>query len=294
LSIALWIFRISDDGIGRVIPLDINGAVSIIESGEAGAGGDSSASRARLRVPPAGSNRQGRNAFVKKVLFVQDLYALFWQEMTFLNREEIKVFVAATNDEAFAIHRGEPVDLILTKFDLPGMPTEQFCSQIRENVELRGVSLIVICPDNPESIKTASRCQANAVILEPVYPDLLMAKAQQLLFVAPRENLRVLLSAEVEGRTGNDSFYCRTRNVSISGMLIETDRALEAGTQLFCQFYLPNAKRIEVGCRIVRIIELTPGEDYQYGLVFTDISDSVRSLLEAYVRDAAAKASRPV
>ena len=230
---------------------------------------------------------------MKKVLFSRDLYALFWQDMTVLNREDIKVFVAATNDEALAIQQSEPVDLIVTKLDIPGMPTEEFCSLIRENASLRTVSLIVICPDNPGAIKAASRCRANAVILEPVYPDLLMAKVQQLLFVAPRETLRVLLSAEVEGRTNKESFYCRTRNVSISGMLIETDRALTAGTELFCQFYLPSAKKIQVGCTIVRIIELTPGEDYQYGLVFTDISDSVRSLLDEYVRETADKAPRP-
>lgn len=229
---------------------------------------------------------------MKKVVMVQSLYALLWQDTTFLNREDIRVFVASANDEVLTIHRAEHVDLIVTKFDLPGMPTEEFCSLVRENQDLRAVSLIMTCPDHADSIRASSRCNANAVLLEPVYPDLLVAKAQQLLSVAERERLRVLLNAQVESRTDSDSFLCRTLNVSVSGMLIETDRPLSAGTSLFCRFSLPNAKKIQAACRVVRSVELTPGEEYQYGLVFTDISDSARQTVDGYVRETSAKSHR--
>lgn len=229
---------------------------------------------------------------MKKVVMVQSLYALLWQDTSFLNREDIRVFVASANDEALTIHRAEHVDLIVTKFDLPGLPTEEFCSLVRENQDLRAVSLIVTCPDHADSIRASSRCRANAVLLEPVYPDLLVAKAQQLLSVAERERLRVLLNAQVESRTDNDSFLCRTLNVSVSGMLIESNRSLAVDMSLFCQFSLPNAKKIQAACRVVRSVELTPGEEYQYGLVFTEISDSARQTVDEYVRETSAKSQR--
>jgi DNA-binding response OmpR family regulator len=231
---------------------------------------------------------------MKTIIIVKDLYAFLWQDATFLNREDIRVFVASTNDEALTIHRAEQVDLIVTKFDLPGLPTEEFCSLVREDEVLRTVSLIITCPDRADSIQVSSRCRANAVLLEPVYPDLLMAKVQQLLSVAERERLRVLLNAQVESQTDSGSFICRTLNVSVSGMLIETDQSLSVGTFLSCQFSLPNAKKIKAACRVVRAVELTPGKEYQYGLVFTDISDNALLTVDEYVRAISAKSQRQI
>ena len=228
---------------------------------------------------------------MKKIVMVHDLYALLWQDTTFLNRDDIRVFVASTNDEALTLHQTEHVDLIVTKFDLPGLPTEEFCSLVRDGQALRTVSLIVTCTDNPDSIRASSRCRANAVLLEPVYTDMLVAKVQQLLSVAGRERLRVLLTAQVESRIDSDSFLCRTLNVSVSGMLVETDRLLSVGTSLACQFSLPNAKKIRAACRVVRSVELTPGEEYQYGLIFADISESDRQTVDEYVREASGKSS---
>ncbi len=224
---------------------------------------------------------------MKKILIVSDLYALLWHEMTFLNREELKVFVATTNDEALKIHQAEPVDLIVTKLVMPGMPAEEFCSRIRDDARLRGVSLIMTCPDNPDAIKASSRCRANAVIPEPINRDLLIDRAQQLLSIATRRTLRVALTAEVISKTASNSFSCCTRDVSASGMLIETDQNLPAGMELFCQFSLPHGQQIEADCRIIRTVELMPGEGYQYGLTFIDMSDDIRRMLEEYTRVAA-------
>jgi DNA-binding response OmpR family regulator len=281
-----------DEGAGgRSIPLDIAGPLSIIVIDQS-----------QPDLPPArvipGSRQQdrtaGEGAFMKKIVMVHELYALLWLDTTFLNREDIRVFVASTNDEALTIHQAEHMDLIVTKFDLPGLPTEEFCSLVRDSQALRTVSLIVTCTDNPDSIRASSRCRANAVLLEPVYPDMLVAKAQQLLSVAERERLRVLLSAQVESRTDSESFPCRTLNVSVSGMLVETERLLAVGTSLACQFSLPNAKKIKAACRIVRSLELTAGEGYQYGLIFADISDSDRQAVDEYVREMSGKSSRQV
>ncbi len=223
---------------------------------------------------------------MKKILVSRTIHSMLRQEKTFLNRADVKVFVAATNDEALKIHHTERADLIITHLDTPGMASEHFCSLIREQAGLRQVSMIIVCVNTAAAIKASSRCKANAVLLEPVHPVLLVAKAQQLLYISARETLRVLLSANVDGHSDDGSFYCRTRNVSASGMLIETDKRLREGARLSCQFYLPNAKRIEASGKIVRIIEQNAGEeDYQYGLMFTDIVPECRQLLADYIKD---------
>jgi DNA-binding response OmpR family regulator len=206
------------------------------------------------------------------------------QDNSFLNRKDMKVFTAATNEDALKIHRAERVNLIITQLDMPGMPSEQFCSLIRDDANLRSVSMIMVCANTPEAIARSAQCRANAVLLQPVHPLLLMVKAQQLLDVAVRETLRVLLTANIDTHFSNGPFYCCSRNVSATGMLIETETALIEGARLSCLFYLPDAQKIQATGKIVRTIERAPGDDlYQYGLMFTDITPKVKKILENYV-----------
>jgi DNA-binding response OmpR family regulator len=218
---------------------------------------------------------------MKKVLIARDIHALLEQDRSFLGRTDMQVFVAATNDEVLTIHRAERVDLIISKLDLPGM-TKKLYGLIREDAALRTVSTIMCCANTPEAIKRSSQCRVNAVLLEPLHPVLIMAKAQQLLDIAARETIRVLLGVVVDGRFGEEAFYCRTKNISASGLMIEARKRLVEGARLTCQFYLPDATRIQAAGKIVRIIQQTPG-DQQYGLMFTDITPETRQLLSDYV-----------
>jgi DNA-binding response OmpR family regulator len=221
---------------------------------------------------------------MKKVLIAQELHALLEQDRSFLDRTDLQVFVAATNDEVLSIHRTERVDLIISKLDLPGMASEKLYSLIREDAALRTVSTIMGCANTPEAIKKSSQCRVNAVLLEPLHPVLIMAKAQQLLDIAAREMIRVLLGVVIDGRFRDEAFYCRTKNISSTGMMIETRKRLVEGARLTCQFYLPDATRIQASGKIVRIIQQTSGgEDHQYGLMFTDITPETKQLLADFV-----------
>lgn len=220
---------------------------------------------------------------MNKIVIARDLNALLEQNETFLKRTDLRVFVAATNDEALNIHRIERANLIITQLDMPGMAGEQFCSVIRQDADLRAVSVIMVCADTPEAIDRSALCRANVVLLHPVHPFVLMVKAQQLLDVAAREMLRVLLSASVDGRVDDEPFLCRVRNISATGMLIECDTPLAEGARLNCMFYLPNAKKIEVTGRITRSLEQSPGHEVRlYGLRFTNVTAEVKQLLADY------------
>lgn len=221
---------------------------------------------------------------MKKVLIAKDIHAVLEKDKSFLDRTDLTVFVADTNDEALKIHRAKRVDLIIAQLDMPGMISEEFCSLIRNDASLRAVSLIMVCENTPASIERGERCRANAVLLRPIHPLLVMVKAQQLLEIAARETIRVLLSVRADSHARDEAFYCQTRNISATGMLIETDTPLAHGSRLSCFFYLPNAKKVQVSGRIIRAIEQAPGdEDHLYGVMFTDISADVRRLLNDYV-----------
>jgi CheY-like chemotaxis protein len=233
---------------------------------------------------------------MKKVLIAQDIHRVLKQEGSFLERTDLQVFTAATNDEVLRVHLAEHVDLIMTRLDLPGMTSEKLFNLIREDPALRTVSAIMACANTPEAIRESSRCRVNAVLLDPLHPVLLLAKAQQLLNIAARETIRVLLGIIVDGRFGQEAFYCRSKNISATGMMIETRKRLAEGARLSCQFYLPDATKVEMTGKIVRIIQQTSGgEDHQYGLMFTDLPPETGQLLAEYVesRSRRSGADRP-
>ena len=118
---------------------------------------------------------------MKKILITNDLMIVLGKKSSFLNRADIKLFTAASSEDVFAIHQAEKVNLIIAPLDLPGMKNEQLYEMIRENKDLRAVSVILVCPDDPPSLERASRCKANAVITLPVDVTKLLEKAQQLL-----------------------------------------------------------------------------------------------------------------
>jgi len=221
---------------------------------------------------------------MKKVLLMSALHALLEQEKTFLGRADMAVSVAATGEEALQVLRAERVDLIMAQLDLPGLTGEGLCARIRECPGAAAVPLILTCANTPEAIKRSSRCKADAVLLEPIHPMLLIAKAQQLLHIPVRDSIRVALNTKVDARTSEGSFYGLTRDVSASGMLIEIEKILAEGNLVACQFYLPVARQIKASGRILRIIQNSPGNtSYQYGLIFTEITPEARQLLIEYV-----------
>jgi CheY-like chemotaxis protein len=221
---------------------------------------------------------------MKKVLLAHNIHVLLEENYTFLNRTDIELFVATTTDKALKTHLKEHVDLIIAELDMPGMPSDEFCSLIRKDAHLRKVSILMVCGNDPAATAAAQQCGANAVLTRPVHPIVLMEKAQQLLEIPARGSLRAVLSVTVDGRSGSGVFSCRTCDISTAGMLIETVTPLEPGALLSCHFWLSDEHQVQASCRVVRSVPPAPGgEARRYGLMFTDIGPEARKMIDDYV-----------
>jgi len=221
---------------------------------------------------------------MRKILIANDLMVMLGKKSSFLNRSDIRLYTAASGDDVLAIHRTEKVNLIIAPLDMPGMKSELVYDTIREDRELRTVSVILVCPDDPSSIERTTRCKANAAVTLPIDVPRLLEKAQQLLDISWRESYRVLLSVRVEGSTHDTSFFCSSENISTTGILIETDKVLKQGDHVLCSFFLPDAKQIKTGGQIIRVIKQTPGsKTTRYGVNFSQLSVEAKSAIEDFV-----------
>jgi CheY-like chemotaxis protein len=221
---------------------------------------------------------------MKKVLIANDLKDLIQEKSSLLDRAEIKVFTAATNDEALSICTKEGVDLIITAFDTPGMRIEDLFTSIRTTGELRGVSTIIVCEDTLTNRERCKQCRPNAIITLPVDPLLLLLKMHQFLNVAPRKRYRAALAVAIEGKFKSNPLQFWTENISASGMLIRADEPLTQGEGIFFSFFLNDGTHVSGYGEITRVVRQPAATHaFQYGIKFTNVDASDRSAIEAMV-----------
>jgi CheY-like chemotaxis protein len=221
---------------------------------------------------------------MQKVLIANELKPLLVGTERYLDRTDISVFFAATNDEVLKLHVEERMNLIVSKLDMPGHRSEEIFEIIRSSKDLRQVSLIMVCNDDAVHRERSKRCGADAVLTVPLDPGRLSLKVRQFLDVAPRQSYRVVLNVAVEGKLKNRPFLCKTENVSSTGMRMRTGLDLAIGDVIACSFYLPGGAKVSAGGEIVRLIEQAPGPDGSvYGVKFTKISPDVKSAIESFV-----------
>ena len=222
---------------------------------------------------------------MQKVLIAHDMEQLLMEGESFFDRTDIRVFTAATNDELLKIHIEESVNLIVTKRDMPGASSEQIFDIIRRGNKLKEVLVIMACESDHFHLERCKRCAPQEILPEPVAPGLLREKVRQYLAVAPRKSYRVVLSAAADGKFRNQSFLCRTENISATGALIRAELDLAVGNVLSCSFYLPDGTKVVAQGQVVRAAarEAKTGERL-YGIRYTQIAPDIRDRIEDYIK----------
>jgi len=224
---------------------------------------------------------------MNKVLLIDPAGDSFATFRNILDRDDLRIFTAATAEEGVMIHREEMVDLILTDLDLPDMGGGELCSLIRREPALRKVSIIVVCRDVPEEIARADGCGANGRLVKPVSPEQLDECVGKLLAVPARQDCRVLVRAQLYGEYGTTTLYCTTRDISISGLLLESDELLAIGDRISCLFFLPGALQVSAVGEIVRTSTVSRLMKL-YGVRFISLNPQARTEIELFVAASAA------
>ncbi len=222
---------------------------------------------------------------MKKILFATSPKTLIDTEESILKRADLEIFTTASGKDALSIHREKKLDLIIMELEMPEMNGDTLCSLIRKDDELKKVSLIIICNNEKSDIRRYSRCNANSYITRPINPVLLKEKISELINISKRKAYRAILNASVQGKHMNKSFVCYSRNISTSGMLIETNKILAVGDTILCSFYLHSAVLINEA-KVVRSDKKTVQPDmYEYGIKFSNLTRNSKSAIEVYIED---------
>jgi CheY-like chemotaxis protein len=219
---------------------------------------------------------------MKKIIIAGSAKSIVEKERNILSRSYFDIFTTTSAKEAFEIHQNEKVDLIVIDEDMRDMRGDELCSAIRNNEELKYVSIILLCSSTEAEIRRCKNSGANLVMLKPYEPQKLFDEVVKLINVPVRKDMRVITSLNIEGKADDISFIGKSENISISGILIKTDRVFVKGDVLTCSFHI-DSERLTLKGEIVRVVNSLPDLNH-YGIRFVDINPLPQRLIEKYVK----------
>lgn len=219
---------------------------------------------------------------MKKIIIAESIMHAIGENNTIFSRGGIKFSPARSSEEILNLHGVNKADLIITDDSLPLMGGVQLCSLLRNDAYLRDVSIIMVCENSENALSRCRDAGANIVLGKPLDPGALLWKASELLLVPQRKDMRVLLRVSVKGMEGDTPFFAQSQDISISGMLLETDHALRKGDQLTCAFNIAHSE-VTVDGMIERVDPLMSGR-FRCGLKFTNCSTKSLVIIEHFVK----------
>jgi DNA-binding response OmpR family regulator len=223
---------------------------------------------------------------MKKILIVNDLKNLFTADNGFFKRSDLRFFTAATNEEVLNTHIREKLDLIVSKLNMPGMRSEELFDIILQSKGLQNVLTIMVCEDSRMGRVRCTQCPVDVLLTAPLDADLLQRKMQELIEEAPRQAYRTALQAAVNGTFDSKTIAGFTVNISLTGMLVETEEKLPEGDRISFTFALPDGTPIDVkGGRVRTFTHRSAPQVWKCGVRFTDISESAKTAIEAFVNN---------
>jgi CheY-like chemotaxis protein len=219
---------------------------------------------------------------MKKIIIAQNLLDDLDEGNTIFKRSDITFFTAWSSEEILKIHGFKRADLIITDAALPLMGGAKLCSRIRNDADLKYVSIIVVGDETEDSVSQCREAGANVVIRRPLEPGKLLWQASEQLVIPHRKDMRVLLRASVKGMEGNTPFFARSQNISLSGMLLETDRELKQGDRLTCAFNIAHSE-VTLTCMVERVIT-TLSKRNRYGVRFLNCDTRALIIIENFIK----------
>jgi len=219
---------------------------------------------------------------MKKILIVSSSKSFLERSSNLLNGKEFQVNTAQSGAEALRLHMDHSFDLILSDMHLQDMGGDILCSTVRNGEVAKNPIIILICYESVDDHERVVRCGADAKIIRPVQPEQIIETIGNLLNIQVGRTKRAIFTVKVFAGKGKVEFDCISIDISITGILLETEYRLAVGDRIICRFALPGESQIEVEGDVVR--SLDPHNNIRkFGVQFIGLPLSCRKQIERYV-----------
>ncbi len=203
-----------------------------------------------------------------------------------LRRAEFNVHTARPSPVVFDLVLGTSFELVLVSYPLADLALDDLVDALRrEGSWCQKSALILLAePDHLDDAMALVDLGVNrAISLE--WPEGRLHQAiGDLLEVAPRVSIRVLVHLKIEITDQSKRALYQTVNISRTGMLIRGDQALDPGTRFSFFFGIPDGRRLVEGTgEVVRRTNPVHEGTSGLGIRFVRIAGEGGEQLESFV-----------
>jgi DNA-binding response OmpR family regulator len=220
----------------------------------------------------------------RKVLIVSENEEFFEKIMPELNKAEFSILTARSEDEIADVPKNAGIDLVILEYTIHGKSNEGLCSTAQKDKKLKGIPIIMVCTEGAPERKELSRRVTDIHLSKPIEPDQFFKEIYRALRIPARKSLRVLADFSVSGDYMLKTFICNAKNISSSGILLETDKILHQGRSISFLFSLPHSRQIVTKGKIVRA-EKNEDDQFQYGIAFHGLTRDSRIAIENFIKN---------
>jgi CheY-like chemotaxis protein len=223
-----------------------------------------------------------------KVLIVSSLDLAPVLGRTVLWRESVeRVFAPAGPEACAAALRLRPALVVVEGSDT--LEALRVVRSLRDEPETRDVSISVLTRSAAEDEDALQRAGANLVLPREADPLLWDRRLQELLDLPLRREARIPVRLQVWSRFNPEAepTEAMALDISLRGMLLETEDALDLGSHLDLSFRLPGGSdgdaEVQAVAQVVRAAALSSAGQARHGVEFLILRRDARERIRAFV-----------
>jgi hypothetical protein len=112
-------------------------------------------------------------------------------------------------------------------------------ARIRDSLSASRLTSLLVIADHrtADAARTLIGRGVNRVMLLDDPPELIDQQVAELLYIAPRAALRLSTSLRTSVADGTEEVLCEIVNMSLSGLLVQTDMLFEVGEKVVVSIY---------------------------------------------------------
>jgi DNA-binding response OmpR family regulator len=219
---------------------------------------------------------------VKKILVVEGSRPIEGLSGSLFNRRECVLEVASSAAEALELCAIAVPDLVLLDAHVAEESEVDLEELIADLAGGRELPVVVILGELEEH-REAGVMSAGAAcaFARPVDDIELNARVCELLGISVRRHLRTFVKMKVDATVGNSTHFATISNISLGGVLIETERPIHLGDIIKLSFFLPQD---DVPITVItQVVRAGPGQGHSYGCQFLDLAETGRDRISEFV-----------
>lgn len=202
----------------------------------------------------------------------------------FLRQADVRLLRAGDDDEGIDLARRARPSLIVGQVNGHNGNALDLCRRLKADPKTRRIPLISVVP--PELVDEAERAGTDAWLRQPLVQDEYFEAIRRFVRLPVRKHPRLDVNLRVCFEMEDSTAQAFTRNISLNGAFLKTDRAVAEGARVQASFRIPGESRT-IRCEAV-VHRTDPNESpfnpaSGFAIEFDGMSEDDRDRLEEFI-----------